>query len=281
MNIYVSNYLSNSISVIDYNTFEVQKEIVIDNINPHNFLIYKMILYVLGSNDGVLYKINLETENIIDSVSLGGSIKNIKIYNDEIFITNEDTNTIHILDLDLNLHLNLEVFNMPHGIFINNNKLYIACMNYIVIFDINSKEIVMNKKFDFNPWHITIDKLSNDVYVTTLDGKVVILDVNLETKLIINNFSLPVEICLSYKNNSIYCTDFQRESLIILDYNDKKLKNEIKLFGYPQGLLISNDENYIMVTDTKNDVLNIYDAKNYDLIKVIYVKKEPTTIFME
>ena len=42
MKLYVSNYLSKSISIIDYETLTLEKEIKIDeNIYQHHFCIYK------------------------------------------------------------------------------------------------------------------------------------------------------------------------------------------------------------------------------------------------
>ena len=77
MKVYVSNYLSKSISIIDYDTLTLEKEIKLDeNIYPHHFCIdkEKNRMYLPSSSNGILYVLDMKNEKIIDSSSIGGSL---------------------------------------------------------------------------------------------------------------------------------------------------------------------------------------------------------------
>ncbi|EPZ53825.1 hypothetical protein H477_4664 [[Clostridium] sordellii ATCC 9714] len=48
-------------------------------------------MYIPSSFDGVLYVFDMITEQIIDSVSIGGNLSQVSICKDELFIANEDS----------------------------------------------------------------------------------------------------------------------------------------------------------------------------------------------
>ncbi|RDY24411.1 YncE family protein [Romboutsia maritimum] len=285
MKVYISNYLSKSISIVDYSTFKLEKEIQLgDNIYPHHFCIDKesKMIYIPSSSNGILYVLDLEKNKIIDNVSIGGNLSQIVLCNNELFISNEDSNSIYILDkINLCPIGIISVDNMPHGFDFdeNVNKLYVPCINSIVCIDVISKCI--DKKIDtnFKAWHIKIDKMKKEIYTSTLDGKLVILDEEtMDIKRIIEEFLLPVEICFNYKYRKIYITDLGYKNIRILDYNTLKYLGNIEVDGIPQGLEISKNEDLLFVSDTQRNSFKVYDVKSNKLIKEIRVGKEPTTI---
>ncbi|HBE8893272.1 TPA: YncE family protein, partial [Clostridioides difficile] len=141
MKIYISNYLSKSISIVDYSTLELEKEIVLeDNIYPHHFCIEKEknLIYIPSSSNGILYVLDLSNDKIIDTVSIGGSLSQVVLSDNELFVANEDSNSIYVLDKNtLNPIGIIGVDNMPHGFDFDreSKKLYVPCINSIVCID--------------------------------------------------------------------------------------------------------------------------------------------------
>lgn len=285
MKVYISNYLSRSISIIDYSTLEFEKNIQLDeNVYPHNFCIDKIqkLLYIPSSLDGELYILDLSTGKIIDYISVGGKLSNIALCNGELFISNEDSNSIYVLDLKtLNPIGVIGVDNMPHGFDIDyiNNKLYVACIDSIICIDTISKNVCKKIDIDFKAMHVKLDRNKNEIYTSTLDGKVLIIDEeSLKIKKIIDKFSVPIQICFNYKSKRIYVADMGHKKVMILDYDTGELLDYIDVDGNPQGLQISNDYKLLFVSDTKNNLIKIYNTSDNTLIKNIEVGKEPTTI---
>ena len=285
MKVYISNYLSRSISIIDYSTLELEMNVQLDeNIYPHNFCIDKIqqLAYIPSSLDGELYVLDLSTGKIIDDISIGGKLSNIALCNEELFISNEDSNSIYVLDLKtLNPIGIIGVDNMPHGFDIDyiNNKLYVVCIDSIICIDTISKMICKKIDIDFKAMHVKLDRNKNEIYTSTLDGKVLIIDEeNLKIKKIIDKFLVPVEICFNYKSKQIYVADMGHKKVIVLDYDTGEILDYINIDGNPQGLQISNDYKLLFISDTKNNLIKIYNTLDNILLKDIKVGKEPTTI---
>ena len=205
MKVYVSNYLSKSISIIDYDSLTLENEIKLDeNIYPHHFCIDKETkkMYLPSSSNGILYILDMNSEKIIDSSSIGGSLSQIAMYKEEIFIANEDSNSIYFMDKNtLDPIGMISVDDMPHGFCFDlpRKKLYVPCMDSITCIDIINKVIEKKIDIDFKAWHVQLDKYKSEIYVSTLDGNVVIIDEELlNTKKVFDEFLLKYEE-LGYK----------------------------------------------------------------------------------
>ena len=285
MKIYISNYLSHSISIIDYETLEMEREIVLDNnIYPHHFCVDEDEgkIYIPSLVNGTLYEVDIISGKILNSISVGGSLSQIFMHGDELFVSNEDTNSIYIINkYTLEAISMISVDDMPHGLGYDqkNNKLYVPCINSIICIDIENKIIYKKIDTDFKDWHLEVDEKKKEIYVSTLDGKLVILkEDDLE---IINTFYellLPVQIRFNYIDERVYISDLGYNQIKILDYRLGKYIGKIKVNGIPQGLEISKDYSRLFVSDTENDEIKVYDTKTNQLIKAIHVGKEPTTI---
>ena len=285
MKVYISNYLSHSISIIDYETLEMEREIVLDNnIYPHHFCVDEDEgkIYIPSLVNGTLYEVDIISGKILNSISVGGSLSQIFMHGDELFVSNEDTNSIYIINkYTLEAISMISVDDMPHGLGYDqkNNKLYVPCINSIICIDIENKIIYKKIDTDFKAWHLEVDEKKKEIYVSTLDGKLVILkEDDLE---IINTFYellLPVQIRFNYIDERVYISDLGYNQIKILDYRLGKYIGKIKVNGIPQGLEISTDYSRLFVSDTENDEIKVYDTKTNQLIKAIHVGKEPTTI---
>ncbi|RDY25270.1 YncE family protein, partial [Romboutsia weinsteinii] len=202
--------------------------------------------------------------------------------NDELFISNEDSNSIYVLDKNtLNPVGIIGVDNMPHGFDFDSetNKLYVPCINSILCIDVLNKYIEKKVDIDFKAWHIEIDKKRKEIYTSTLDGKLVILDTNdMSIIKVLDEFLLPIEICFNYSSRKIYITDLGYKNIRILDYDTGRYLGSIDVDGNPQGLEISKDEKFLFVSDTQKNSIKVYSTNNNQLVKEIKVGKEPTTI---
>lgn len=271
--------------MLDYSTFELERYIKLDeNIYPHNFCVDKSknLAYIPSSLDGELYVLDLFKGEIVDNVSIGGNLTNIALCNGELFISNEDSNSIYVLDaLTLNPVGLISVENMPHGfdIDIDNDKLYVACINSIICIDTVNKCIYNKIDTDFKAWHVKVDRLKKEIYTSTLDGKLVIIDEeSMTVTRVIDEFLLPIQVCFNYEDKKVYVADMGHKKVIILDYDTGEVLGNINIDGDPQGLQISSNYKILFISDTKNNLIKIYNTIDNTLIKDIKVGKEPTTI---
>lgn len=285
MKIYVSNFLSKSISVIDRKTFKLEKNISLGcNVYPHDFFIEKEenLLFIPGMTDGVLYIIDLISGKTVDNVSIGGSLNQVLVYGDEIFVLNEDSDSVHILNKKNYEPLaSIKVGKMPHGFELSKSdkKLYVSSENFITcinIEDMNIENLILS---EHRFWHLKIDHFRDEIYVPTLDGKVIIFDrKSFEIKDILSGFILPVEIAFNYSKNKFYVNDLGYGHVKVFDYNTKEYIKDIKNGGVAQGILVTKDEEVLIVSDSRNNCVDIYDSESDEIINCIKVEKEPTAI---
>ena len=83
---------------------------------------------------------------------------------------------------------------------------------------------------------------------------------------------------MNYKSKQIYVADMGHKKVIVLDYDTGEILDYINIDGNPQGLQISNDYKLLFISDTKNNLIKIYNTLDNILLKDIKVGKEPTTI---
>ena len=285
MKVYISNYLSKSISILSYPTFELEKEIELEeDIHPHQFCVdsKKNLMYILGTTDGRLYILDLTTNKIVDNISIGGNLSQTALVNGELFISNEDSNSIYILDQETANPIGMiGVDDMPHSFDVDEvtNKLYVSCINSIVCIDTINKCVDNRIDTEFKAWHINVDKEKKEIYTSTLDGKLVILsEENMEVTNIVEDFLLPTQICFNYTYGKVFVADIGYQNIIILDYNTGKQIGCIEIDGVPKGIEISKDDKLLLISDTQKNSIKVYDVLENKLIKEVKVGKEPTTI---
>lgn len=55
---------------------------------------------------------------------------------------------------------------------------------------------------------------------------------------------------------------------MILDYDTGKVLDYINIDGDPQGIQISNDYKLLFISDTKNNLIKVYNTSDNTLIKI-------------
>lgn len=285
MKIYVSNFGSNNISVINEN-LEVEDKIYLDdNMYVHHFCIDEKDerIYIPSGINGILYVVRINDKSIIDSISIGGNLSQVVMNgNEELYIANEDSNSIYIVDVKNNYPRGLVcVDSMPHGIIIDEEqkKLYVPCLDSLVVIDIITKRIAKNIKLNMAPWHLNINKEENIIYIVAKNGSIILVDrFTFEILNILSGFKFPVEISINYLKKEMYVTDFCNKSIEVLNYKINEHIKSIDIQGRPLGMDISKDQSKLFVSDVKNDRIMVFETSSLKLIKNIDVDKEPTTI---
>jgi len=285
LKIYVSNFGSNNISVINGN-LEVEDKICLDdNMYVHHFCIDEKDerIYIPSGINGILYVVRINNKSIIDSISIGGNLSQVVMNgNEELYIANEDSNSIYIVDVKNNYPMGLIcVDSMPHGIIIDEEqkKLYVPCLDSLVVIDIITKRIEKNIKLNMAPWHLNINKEENIIYIVAKNGSIILVDrFTFEILNVLSGFKFPVEISINYLKKEMYVTDFCNKSIEVLNYKINEHIKSIDIEGRPLGMDISKDQSKLFVSDVKNDRIMVFETSSLELIKNIDVDKEPTTI---
>jgi len=132
---YVVNSGDNNVQKIDLQTGETEALIFIGlSTNPYDIIIHDNSAFVSGGLSNKIYQIDLSTEEVINSINVGGNPAGMTILNDKLYVGNTDYSnyyancSISIIDLqsfEVTTTIPTEV--NPQYLTVINDNIHISC----------------------------------------------------------------------------------------------------------------------------------------------------------
>lgn len=241
----VANNYSNSIILIDSDSFKIEKEYFI-GIHCNGVKVWNDKAYVICGELNCIIVFDLIKEKIIEEIPCGNLPHSIDIdyYNKRLIVANMESNTITIVNLDSNEIINIEVGNYPtKAIFTEFGDFILVCESYLGQ-DFSGNIAVLSAKEFNNVKNIKVGMAPVDIFCSR-------------------------DICLT--------SNFGEGTLSVLDLKYLREIKRIKLGGMPRGLI--KDHNYIYVGDNYNNLL-LKIHINFEYKSVLKVGKEPTALII-
>lgn len=203
-NIYVTNFESDSISIIDLETFSLTGSIP-TGIKPHDISCNSGILYVTCYEENKILEYNLENEyNRYFTTS--GKPMHISVMEDIIIVMT--------YSLDDKIDTKVNFINKTTGMIEDIIEIEELCSNF------------------------DIDKKNNQLYITNIvDKSLYIIDINnriIEKTIFLGGY--PEDISHSEKN--IYVTNSKKNQIIVVDKKTKQVSANIDLEFIPECIKI-------------------------------------------
>jgi len=177
--IYVTNFVDDTVSVIDSETNTVLKTISV-GAGPNGISLSskKNKIYVANQLDSTVSVIDGSTDSVISAVSVGQKPVYVSFNENtnEIYVSNQDSNTVSVIDANSDLVTSeITVGSKPQGIGINTktNKIYVANTesDSISVIDGSSDTVIKTlENLITNPSGIAIDEGKNIAYAFALSG---------------------------------------------------------------------------------------------------------------
>ncbi|MCV0409519.1 YncE family protein [Nitrosopumilus sp.] len=282
-NLYVPNYESGTISIIDASTMIIKDTVMINegNSNPTRIAVdYKQhLIYVTDKISGTLSVIDGINGKVIKSIKIGESLWDIALNEDnkKLYVSDLIKNEIIILDTE-NFKVIKSIFinSSPWAITINQNtdKTYVASgtSEVIHIIDGNTDELINDVNPGVKPWGLSINEKSNVLYITSWDSNAItVLDLQNEQVI----FEIPItsgawQMNTNQKNGITTISNEHSNELYLLDENSKKIQT-ISVFDSPQSMIISPTANIIYVANPLSNSISAvsYDYDHYTLTPII------------
>ncbi len=102
-----------------------------DGSNPWDFLIGGTVGYVTALNNNLVYKFDLGSKTIIDSVTVGANPQGLLVQGDQLFVANSgfgSNNTVSVVDLTtFTVSNTVTVHDNPQNLAYYNGKIYTVC----------------------------------------------------------------------------------------------------------------------------------------------------------
>ena len=215
---------------------------------PLNLAVSKSSKYMAVTNNGQgiqsIQLIDLKTEKIIDSVSIGKSWYGLKFSADEKYLYASGGHDNWIVQYE-----------------IKNNKLVLA------------DRIVLGKPWPtkIGPAGIEIDEQHQKMYVVTRENSTLYI-INLKTKQIEKQLGLDAEGYDCKINNStkeLYVSCWGCDKVLILDMEKNVWKAPISVGDNPNEMILSPDEKLLYVCNSNDNSVSIIDLKSKHVIETL------------
>ncbi len=284
--IYVDNFASNSVSVIDgsrnnlvANITGVKTTLDFDlrtgvAVNPKTNTIY-----VTRQNDDLLYVVDGSSDAVIAAVNVGIGPVGIAVNPDtnKIYVANSGfhgiqavgKSSISVLDGTTNTILkNIVVGSQPAAVAVNTNTNRIYASNFgsdsVSVIDGSTDSVVTNITGIPQPIRAAVNANTNRVYVSSMSGSLSVIDGSSNTIMakikVGSSDSEPLGVAVNPNSNKIYVVIQRSASVSLVDGSTNALVRTINVGNTPVEIAVNPDTNEIYVTNYNSWTVSVIDG---------------------
>ena len=273
-NLYVPNYESGSISIIDSKNMIVKDFIFLgDSSNPTKIVVdsTRHLVFVSDKISGVLTILDGITGDIINSIKIGDSLWDLDIneITGKLYVSDLINNEIIIIDIvNLEIITSINVESSPWDIVVNQNTnmIYVASgtSELIHIIDGSSDALIGQINPGVAPWGLSINEKSDILYVSSWDSNSIAV-IDMSNGIVLNE--IPVmpgvwQMTTNQINGVTIISNEHTNELYLLDENSRQFQT-INVTDSPQSMIVSPFSNTVYVV---NPLENTISSINYDYV---------------
>lgn len=272
-NLYVPNYESGTVSVIDSENMILKDTFLINdgNSNPTRIVVdsNRHLVFVSDKISGVLTIIDGIDGTIIDSMKIGSSLWDLDINekNGKLYVSDLINDKIIIVDTEnLEIIKSVNVSQSPWDVEINKNtdRVYVASgtSKVINVIDGNTDNLIDEITLGVKPWGLSINEKKGTLYVTSWDSNSITV-IDLQNNSVI--YQIPIisgawQMTTNQNNGVTIVSNEHSNELYLLDENSRQFQT-ITVFDSPQSITVSPFSNTIFVS---NPLSNSISSVTYD-----------------
>lgn len=287
--IYVCNSYSDSLSMVNCDTFKELKRINLSSfkqrVGPHGICKYKDNIITANKYSNDISCIN-DNHYQINNYFIGNSCSDLKVIGDMCYISCSDSNDIKVFDLTCHkIDFRIPCGNCPKNICVNENSHILLVNNFMD----NSISVIDYLNHEHKNEIIVGRYPSKVVYCEYLDiylvlvsligknknGYLRILDGNFNYTCDIELGRTPVDICA--ESGKAYISNFEDGTISIIDLNTLMEVDKIIICGMPRGIIVK--ENKLYVADYYGNYLYEVDLNSLKK-KKINIGNEPVSMII-
>jgi len=264
-NLYVPNYESGTITVIDSENMIIKDIIYINdgNSNPTQIVVdvNRHLVFVSDKISGILTVIDGINGDIINSIDIGVSLWDLDINdkNGKLYVSDLIKNEIIVVDTEnLEIIKTIPVSPSPWSVVINQktNMVYVASgvSEIIQVIDGNTDSLIHEIYPSVKPWGLSINEKSDVLYATSWDSDLIIV-IDLQNNQIISEIPIVAgawKMSTNQNNGVTIISNEHTNELYLLDENSKQFQT-ITLNDSPQSVTISTISNIVYVANPLSD----------------------------
>lgn len=291
--IFVTNEHSNTISVINGNTLDVENTINIGK-RPRGIGLAPdgSELYVAVSEENVIKVVDPETFKILREFKAGSDPETFAVHpNGHIYISNEDDAKTSVYDPKTGKKIaEIKVGLEPEGVAISPDGKYVIVTsestNMLHVIKVPEHVIVKNIVVGARPRAATFSRDGKLVYSTSeISGEVKKIDMEtfkiIGKRKITDEAAKPKDVLLSKDQKRLYVAGGRANAVLMLNAQNMVLLKEIPVGKRVWGLAMTRDGKRLFTTDGVSGTVSVIDTDKNDVIKTIKVGDFPWGVVID
>jgi YVTN family beta-propeller protein len=277
--IYVVNYMSNNVAVIDGEAHLVTAEVQV-GMCPEEIAIDSSAnkAYVLNSGTGSISVIDCVTDSSAGEVPLEGGAGHVALNPalKRLYVARTFGGEISVINLENMTEVaTLQVGFTASSLAVNtiNNKIYAGTYNRIAVIDGNTHEVITEIPIDY-PNHIAVDSVADKIYATTTFGLAVLDGSTEEITIVLSTgrYSLQ-DVAVNPYTRRVYTIDAQ--ALLVIDGQCNSLIASVRS-NYGTGITINPSTERVYVAHPGTNRVSVVDVSRNILLGEIPIGENAT-----
>ena len=289
--LFVTNTKSDSISVIDTNTFEVVATIPVGKGKPNRIVFHPdgkwaWVVYDKSHDLGV---IDADARKLVKRVKIGGNPYNLNFTPDGRYLLvldwSSDTSNDEVIFYDLQAEKidgRVEVSTWPaHSVFSRDGKrLYVSgeTAGDLTVIDVTARNVLARHVHGGgDAMGLAVAADGRVLYAAAGENKA-ILKIDTATNTPVGTIALPGivhESTLTLDGRFLYTTLRKNNKIVVIDTATDKIVATIPQKGFPDLVTMEPAGRYALVTNRWADLVSVIDLTTHTQVRTIPVGKAP------
>jgi YVTN family beta-propeller protein len=289
--LFVTNTKSDSVSVIDTDTFEVTATIRVGRGKPNRIVFHPdgKLAWIVYDKSHDLGVIDAETRKLVKRVKIGGNPYNLNFTPDGrhllVLDWSSDTSSDEVIFYDLQAEKidgRVEVSTWPaHSVFSRDGKrLYVSgeTAGDLTVIDVATRTVVARHVHgggDAMGLALTAD--GKILYAAAGENKTIV-KIDTATSKPVGTIAVPGivhESTLTPDGRFLYTTLRKGNRIVVVDTATDKIVTTITQKGYPDLVTMEPNGRYALVTNRWADLVSVIDLTTHTQVRTIPVGKAP------
>jgi len=289
--LYITNTKSNSISIIDTNTFEVLGTIPLGQGKPNRIMFHPdgKLAWVIYDKSHDLGVVDAQARKLVKRVKIGGNPYNLNFSPDGRYLYvldwSSDTSNDEIIVWDLKaekIEWRLEVSTWPaHSVFSRDARLFYVSgetAGDVTVIDTQTRTAVARIIHGGgDAMGLALSPDGKVLYAGAGENKAV-LKIDTVTNKQVASIAMPGvvhETTLTLDGKFLYVTLRKANKVVVVSTADDKIVKVVYSRGYPDLVTMEPNGRYALVTNRYADAVSVIDVTTHKEVRRIQVGKAP------
>jgi YVTN family beta-propeller protein len=285
--LYVANYSSNNVSVIDINSNTVIATIPVGS-NPYAVAVNpaEARAYVANGGDNAVSVIDTNMNNIIATMPVGDTPTALAINpsGSRVYVSNFRSYNVSVIDTNTNSVITTIPLVGQLGFLSVNpagTRLYVACWQNgtVAVIDTNTNAVIATISVGTSPRGVAINPSGTRVYVVN-QGSSTVSVIDTSSNVVIATVAVgnnSLFAAVSPSGSLVYVTNQVSNTVSVIDANTNAVVATISV-NSPEGVAMNPSGTHVYVANNFNNTVSVIDTNTNTVIATIPVGNSPIGI---